>query len=388
MVDLPTLILATIATDVVLAATLWVAARRGVRDGMGSWFGSLGVRVAGLGLFAGPAGGADPAIVVVAAALLALSFTLQAAALLEFGARKLPAWVHSAVIAAVALPFSLLAGNPSAQVFFGGLSLGVVMLVTAGVALQLRAPLTRPTRVLMIGSFCVGAAVFFARAIVSPWTANTVQGFLDPNAFQSLTFMLAYVSMVTASCAFLLMNKERADIAAERLASLDPLTGAYNRRTFHETAERTLALARRANQPLSIIMLDIDHFKGVNDRNGHRLGDEVLRVMAEVIRAQLRKEDLLVRFGGDEFCVMLPQVPGPGAVVVAGRIRKAVCAEPLRIDGREIPVTVSAGVAARLDEGPESFDDLLGRADQALSLAKNRGRNRVVALSLGRSVAA
>jgi diguanylate cyclase (GGDEF)-like protein len=184
------------------------------------------------------------------------------------------------------------------------------------------------------------------------------------------------------------MNKERADAAAARLASLDPLTGAYNRRTFHETAERTLALARRAGQPLSIIMVDLDHFKGVNERFGHRVGDEVLRVIADLIRAQLRKEDLLVRFGGEEFCVMLPQVPGPGAVVVAGRIRKAVAADPLHIDGKEIPVTVSAGVAARLDEGPESLDELLGRVDQALSLAKNRGRNRVVALSLGRSVAA
>jgi diguanylate cyclase (GGDEF)-like protein len=388
MIDLATLLLATIATDVVLAATLWIAARRGVRDGMGSWFGSLGVRVAALGMFAGPAGGNDPAIVVVATALLALSLTLQAAALLEFGGRKLAPWVHSAVIAGTAMPFALLSGAPSAQVLFGGLAMGTMLLVIAGVAFQIRAPLSTPTRALMIGAFCLGAAVFYARGVASPWVANAAQGFLDPNVFQSLTFMLAYVSMVAASCGFMLMNKERADAAAERLASLDPLTGAYNRRTFHETAERTLALARRAGQPLSIIMIDIDHFKGVNDQHGHRIGDEVLRVLAEVIRSQLRKEDLLTRFGGEEFCVMLPQVPGPGAVVVAGRIRKAVCAEPIRIDGHEMAVTVSAGVAARLDEGPESLEDLLGRADQALSLAKNRGRNRVVALSLGRSVAA
>ncbi len=85
---------------------------------------------------------------------------------------------------------------------------------------------------------------------------------------------------------------------------------------------------------------------------------------------------------------MLPDVPGPGAVVVAGRIRKAVEAEPLEIDGRQVPLTVSVGVSARLDEGPESIEGLLARADEALSLAKQRGRNRVVALSLGRSIAA
>jgi diguanylate cyclase (GGDEF)-like protein len=135
-------------------------------------------------------------------------------------------------------------------------------------------------------------------------------------------------------------------------------------------------------------MVDIDYFRRINEQHGQHIADEVLQRLADIVRSQLRKEDLLSRFGGEEFCVMLPQVPGPGAVVVAGRIRKAVCAEPIRIDGHEMLVTVSAGVAARLDEGPESIDELLGRADQALSLAKNRGRNRVVALSLGRSVAA
>jgi diguanylate cyclase (GGDEF)-like protein len=234
----------------------------------------------------------------------------------------------------------------------------------------------------------MGAGIFFVRAIAAAWAADPMKGFVEPSGLQSFALLMAYVASIASSCGFILMHKERADAAAERLASLDPLTGAYNRRTFHETAERTLALARRAGQPLSIIMIDIDHFRRINERHGQRVGDEVLRVLADVVRSQLRQEDLLVRFGGEEFCVMLPQVPGPGAVVVAGRIRKAVCADPLRIDGLEIPITVSAGVAARLDEGPESIDELLGRADQALSLAKNRGRNRVVALSLGRSVAA
>ncbi len=388
MIDLATLLLAAIATDVVLAATLWIAARRGVRDGMGFWFGSLGARIAALGLFAGPAPHQDPAIAVLATCLLALGLTLQAAALLQFGGRKLPGWVHSAVLAAIGLPLALLAGDASAQVLFAGLALGTLQVVTAAVTFQLRSPVGGPTRALMIGAFGIRAAVFYARAIATPWTSNTMQGFADPTVFQSMTFMLAYVAAVAASCGFMLMNKERGDAAGDRLASLDPLTGAYNRRTFHETAERTLALARRASQPLSFIMIDIDHFKAINDRHGHRIGDEVLRVLADVVRSQLRKEDLLTRFGGEEFCVMLPQVPGPGAVVVAGRVRKAVCADPIHIDGREIEVTVSAGVAARLDEGPESIEEILGRADQALSLAKNRGRNRVVALSLGRSVAA
>jgi len=135
-------------------------------------------------------------------------------------------------------------------------------------------------------------------------------------------------------------------------------------------------------------MLDIDHFRAVNEQHGHRAGDQVLQRIGEILRASLRKEDMLVRFGGEEFLVWLPDVPGPGAVVVAGRVRKSVAAEEIEVGGQKIALTVSAGVAARLDEGPESVDRLVARAEEALMLAKRRGRNRVVALSLGRSIAA
>ncbi|HXN15049.1 MAG TPA: GGDEF domain-containing protein, partial [Usitatibacter sp.] len=226
------------------------------------------------------------------------------------------------------------------------------------------------------------------RGIGVMFSADPAQGFVAPSAFQSITFLAGYAVILMSTLGFILLHKERTDAAARRLATIDPLTGAYNRTTFHEIAERELSRARRAGQALSIIMLDVDHFKAVNERYGHRLGDEVLKRLADIVRAALRKEDMVVRFGGEEFLVLLPEVPGPGAVVVAGRIRREAAAQPLEIDGHHIPITVSAGVAARLDEGPESVDGLLARAEDALSLAKHRGRNRVVALSLGRSLAA
>ena len=114
----------------------------------------------------------------------------------------------------------------------------------------------------------------------------------------------------------------------------------------------------------------------------------MLQRFADIVRTALRKEDMLVRFAGEQFLVMLPEVSGPGAVVVAGRIRRSVADAPIEAAGHLIHVTVSLGVAARLDEGPESVDGLVARAESALALAKQRGRNRVVALSLGRSIAA
>ena len=126
----------------------------------------------------------------------------------------------------------------------------------------------------------------------------------------------------------------------------------------------------------------------MNDRHGHLVGDGVLRRFADVVRDLLRQEDVFARYGGEEFCLLLPDVPGPGAVALAGRIRKAVERESFVVDGIEIPLTVSAGVAARIDEGPEGLNALIARADEALYMAKNRGRNRVAAVSLGRSRAA
>lgn len=381
-----TLLVALAATDLILAAALWVGAGGQPRDGLGAWIVALAVRAGAFGIFASEGLAADPGTVVLAVALIGLSLTLQAASLLAFGKRVLPHWVHSGVLAGLCVPFALLAGDPASRWIFGGVAFGAVLLVLTAIAAQLRAPMSQGTRALLIGSFALGAVVLFARAFEAFFSPPPA--FDTPTAWQTANAFGLFAAVLASSCSYLLLHKERADAAAARLASLDPLTGAYNRGTFHATAERELARARRAGQPLSIILLDIDHFRGVNEQYGHRVGDEVLKAVASTILEQLRKEDLLVRYGGEEFCVMLPNIPGPGAVVVAGRIRKAVETAALSIDGREIGVTVSAGVAARLDEGPESMEGLLGRADEALGLAKQRGRNRVVALSLGRSIAA
>jgi diguanylate cyclase (GGDEF)-like protein len=387
MVNLQTLLLAAVATDILLAATTWIASAGRPRDGLDRWIASLVVRAVAVAiLVASP--NVDPDIPTVGIGLLALAITLQGAALLAFGGRQLPHWVHTAVLAGVVVPFVLLSGDPGTRILFAGVVFGALFAVLAGVCLQLRARLTVGTRSLLIGSFALGSMLLVQRAISVAMSHDPLAVFTHPDTLQSLSHMVAFIVLLGSSCGFLLMHKERGDLAASRLATLDPLTGAYNRHTFYETAERELSMARRSGQPLSIVMIDIDHFKTVNERHGQIVGDGAIKALADVIRAQLRKEDMLVRFGGEEFCVMLPQSTGPGAVIVAGRIRETVELHPLGFEGREVPITVSVGVAARLDEGPESLDDLLDRVDQALRLAKQRGRNRVVALSLGRSLAA
>lgn len=387
MLDLRTLLVLMATADLMLAAALWIGANHGLRDGLASWAGSLVARAMALVIFVQAATIGSGAL-ALAGALLALSMTLQAAALLQFERRRLPAWVHTATLAAIAVPLQLVEREAAMAILFGGVVFGCLLLLIAAITRTLRTVPHSRARQVLFASFVVLGAVCVVRGIGASFQSNPMAAFEAPTGFAAATLLACFAAALSATLGFLLLQKERADAEALRLATMDPLTGAYNRRTFQETAERELSRARRAGTPLSIILMDMDHFRAVNETHGHSAGDEVLARFADIVRSALRKEDMLVRYGGEEFLVLLPEVPGPGAVVVAGRIRRAVAAAEIEAAGQRLSLTVSLGVAARLDEGPESVDGLLARAGSALALAKERGRNRVVALSLGRSIAA
>lgn len=388
-VDLRTLLLMVAAVDIAVAVVLAAGAGRRLRFGIAPWIGSLFVRALAVGVLVARL---EPqaAVLVVSAALMSLSVSFQAASLMSYDGRRFPEWAHTAVMAAVAIPFTIIGTDAVNTVLFGGLVFGFLLAVLAAIAYQVRPTVQGRARArgVLVVTYGIGSFAFLSRGLSAMMAAEPLQAFTNPTALQSAMFLGAATAAIVSTLGFMMLHKERSDGEAVRMATIDPLTGAYNRRTFHDIAERELARARRADQPLSIIIVDIDHFRPVNEQHGHRAGDEVLRRVADLIRTALRKEDMLVRYGGEEFLVMLPEVPGPGAVVVAGRIRKAVEAEALQVEGATLRLTVSVGVSARLDEGPESIENLLTRADEALALAKQRGRNRVVALSLGRSIAA
>ncbi len=171
-------------------------------------------------------------------------------------------------------------------------------------------------------------------------------------------------------------EKKRLEEKLRELATTDSLTGALNRRRLLEIAEAELERAVRYKHPLSVAMLDLDHFKSVNDTFGHAVGDEALRRVASTIRQALRKQDHVGRYGGEELTVVFPETGANDASAVGERIRVAVASLGLTDQGRSVPITISAGVAAW--RAGETLDDTLKRADIALYEAKSAGRNRVV----------
>ena len=159
-------------------------------------------------------------------------------------------------------------------------------------------------------------------------------------------------------------------------ATRDPLTGCLNRRSFGEQFEAVFNAASGENKPLSCIMVDLDHFKSVNDNFGHATGDEVIK-RVEVLKMNTRSDDLVGRYGGEEFCVVLPSMPIDVAIKVAERIRLRIKDESNKRYENGPRVTASLGVAS-LDDNPPIPDMLNQQADEALYAAEQNGRNRVV----------
>ncbi len=163
----------------------------------------------------------------------------------------------------------------------------------------------------------------------------------------------------------------------ERLAIQDHLTGAYNREAFFARAEAELVRANRFGHPVSLLMVDIDHFKNINDGFGHLVGDRILQQVVRRLRFMIRQVDLLARWGGDEFVILLPETNLQGAQCLAERLCEQTRVTPFQANDMTVPVTVSIGVTT-LSESDRDVSAILHRADMALYAAKQSGRNRVV----------
>ncbi len=170
---------------------------------------------------------------------------------------------------------------------------------------------------------------------------------------------------------------QRAEAEARKASLTDSLTGLYNRRFLHQRLEEEISRSRRHGSPLACVMLDIDHFKSINDTHGHATGDDVLRIIATIMRDHIRRSDIAVRFGGEEFVLVLFSNTTEGARHVAERIRADVEAHNFAQDGATLRVTVSVGISSFPDDNVPSADELMRRADAALYQAKEAGRNMV-----------
>jgi len=202
---------------------------------------------------------------------------------------------------------------------------------------------------------------------------------LTPGAVQSAAYLAAYLLMIVNGFGFLLLCKEQDDRLLALLATIDSLTGLISRRAFFERADSARLLAARLHSPIAVMMIDIDHFKGLNDCFGHATGDKALRVFAATAQQTLRRHDIMGRLGGEEFALLLPGTDLEGATQAAERLRQTVAVAllaALPASDKQYGMTVSIGVVV-IDPN-EHVNSALARADRALYAAKSGGRDRIV----------
>ena len=221
----------------------------------------------------------------------------------------------------------------------------------------------------MIGLLLRLAAIASGAAADLPYNVSNLR--------QTVSVSIGTVTVMMFSLGLVLMAKERSEAALRDMALRDALTGIANRRAILETFERELERSRRAGTVLAIGLLDIDHFKQINDTHGHLAGDAVLHQMATLLRQRLRLSDEIGRYGGEEFLVLLPDTNSDGALTVINELRAAVAAQPACFGDLVLSYRFSAGLWCGVPGPGDSSDTLIAQADAALYEAKAAGRDSV-----------
>jgi diguanylate cyclase (GGDEF)-like protein len=255
-----------------------------------------------------------------------------------------------------------------------------------------------PTMVGVAGAAVLLVALAVARRAQDlEWSQTSILG-LDPGIWgAAVSFLTLFLVLQIVLNARTALERERrlVEIAAdlretsaelERLARVDQLTGVLNRGAFFDRLGTEFRRTRRYDRPLSVLMIDIDHFKSLNDRHGHATGDAVLAACARLMASSLRESDEIGRYGGEEFAAFLPETKLVDAATVAEKLRAAVEAlgiEPIDASGSPIHVTISVGVAGLPDLTVADHEALVRRADDALYNAKRSGRNRIATAPMG-----
>ncbi len=375
--DVPTMLVMIILSSLVTAGGMAVVGWGRQDDGVRLWALGLVLNAVTHLLFALRGRIPDLLSVVVGNAVLVGVYLSMLAAVLQFQGRALPRRLTLALPLLMAGCMALLLDSYSARVVVAGLLLSSMNLWLLSCLITRWKTMGGRGAWLVVGALGFQTLVFALRiglVGISSWVGAEL---MQSSAVQTVTFMSTFAVVLVASMGFVFMARDRADEDNRRLAAVDSLTGVANRRAVIAALDRDVARSIRTHEPMALMMVDIDHFKNVNDRYGHPVGDKVLCSVVDVLRERVRSQDLVGRYGGEEFMVLLPDTTAKGGYLLAQQLCEAVQAVHLEHEGQSIPVTVSIGLyGGRLQPG-DHWDMLISAADRALYEAKDRGRNRV-----------
>ncbi len=321
--------------------------------------------------------------VILGNGVLAAGLTVLVAAVLVIGELRFWRWlvliplVHTAILA-----WYVVAENSLHMRIIVG-SLGMALLLAIAALAVLLAPGLRGLRSarVLVAVLGFGVLSVAGRAVYEIFTRFPMRSYFDTTPFEVLVHAFINFAPLQMTLCFLLILRDRSQQQLERVAALDPLLGIANRRNFAQRGLALLAQNQRQQTAVALVLIDIDHFKLVNDRCGHQIGDEALKAVVAALQRHLRPADVLGRHGGEEFIVLLDRTDQEAATLVAERLRQAVAAIRFEHQGELLPLRISLGVAvaeAAHDRllGEADLQQLIRRADAALYAAKQGGRDR------------
>ncbi|WP_456270200.1 GGDEF domain-containing protein [Kushneria sp. AK178] len=259
--------------------------------------------------------------------------------------------------------------SPHAQtlVFFICAALAAALVVTEIIRARGETLWSQLLVAVAFAGYCASFLLVVVLLLFTPTQVSTKTSYLSM-VFDQVTSILVYVG-------FIAMNGERANLKLRQQADTDPLTGLFNRRGIKRMLHEKVFSKHNAG-PMSVMIGDLDHFKRINDSLGHEGGDMVLKTFTECLKSTLRRDDLAVRWGGEEFLVVLPDTDIEAAEAFAERLRALTETHSFRVGGEPLGVTISIGVA-EVDPHADTINQAIQRADKALYRAKREGRNRV-----------
>lgn len=370
--DLPTTFLLIAVTSLTFGVAIRLARSAEQDNGLGHL--SHGLLAHGVGytlLYIAPAG--EPAALLAAQMGVALFFSFALRALAAFHGVRSPAWLHVVLIGGVAGLTLAFLDDRAARI----VTTSAVMVAAELVALRLVWSRRRTTpgrgQYLIAGAIGLSLVTFIYREAVA-LSALTATGFLDVNPVsQTVLFVPVLAGLTLLAVGFILMVSERTEEQNRQMIQTDGLTGVWNRRKIEAAGEGELQRLVRYGTPATLLLLDLDDFKAINDTRGHAAGDQVLKAVCAAWRQVLRETDMLGRWGGEEFLVLLPGSGVGDAVALAERLRAAAGGIDLALAR---PLTVSIGLAMGLSH--DTWSRWFERADAALYRAKAAGKNRIV----------
>lgn len=374
-----TALLSLLLSGLLALASLHAAHLRGIR----CWaFSELCIAV-GLGMAYSQISAGNVWVIVMGATLIALAINLQRIGIRRFSSQPHQwrwVWISTLLVMALNIWFVVLAPDVNHRVVANSFMYGVLTLSCARALLHRVDPALRTAYWFTGGAFLLLGLVLLARSGYVLVFPHQHYGLYAHLAINPVTFFT--VSMVQLALVFglVLMMHYRIANDLQTLAARDSLTGALNRRSLEEMFGHLRALYLRSGGVMSVMMIDVDHFKRINDVHGHLVGDEVLRRLSRIIESTIRKQDYFARYGGEEFCILMPSTSESEAAIIATRLRELYAATSMGTDGDDWYSSISIGVADSTTSGFE-YEPLMAAADRAMYTAKQTGRDRVVAYS-------